>query len=137
MSEVRNMPRLNQTVLYNHLITDGKLKPMDIDGVLDYHGKGWLIFEYKLNDANVSTGQGIALRRLADDLAKSKPVLLFILKHDVIDANNPIYAEDCIVKCHYCNGKYEYEKYQARVVRFGDVYQKALDWIDIEANRNQ
>lgn len=61
----------------------GMIYPTDIDGIIEYHNKGYFICELKYGDGELPLGQKIALERLSDDLTKSgKDTILIIAKHE-------------------------------------------------------
>lgn len=59
----------------------GKITPTDIDGLIEYHNKCYVIIETKYVTAEIPFGQMLALQRLCDDLQKAKPTLLIIARH--------------------------------------------------------
>lgn len=63
----------------------GNITPTDIDGLIEYKDKAYVIIEYKYADADVPNGQIIALTRLCDDLQNYKHTILIIARH-----NSPI-----------------------------------------------
>lgn len=61
----------------------GKITPTDIDGLIEYHNKAYVIIETKVDGAKVPYGQRLALERLCDDLqATGKPTMLLIATHN-------------------------------------------------------
>lgn len=78
----------------------GNITPTDIDGLIEYKNRGYIILELKYVDAKILPGQRLALERLTDDLAKSGKKCLCIIAshntdnpHDKIDAANTIVVE--------------------------------------------
>lgn len=99
---IENEDRLRQVVDFEGL-KFGKLYPTDVDGVLEYRNKGYILLEFKCGDACLSQGQRIALTRMVDDLSKVKPAILFVARHktrvcDTVDAGK------CVVTNYYWNG---------------------------------
>ena len=73
----------------------GKITPTDIDGLLDFKNKVWVIFELKHGNAPLPFGQRLAIERLVDDLSSVKPSIGFVASHnhqssEDIDASNSI-----------------------------------------------
>ena len=67
----------------------GRITPTDVDGLLDFQDKVWVVFELKRAGNNMPYGQRLALERLVDDLAGQKPAVGFVAEHNgagVIDA---------------------------------------------------
>lgn len=102
---IHNRDKLNQFVDYSGL-TFGKLHPTDIDGVLEYRNKGFILFEVKTGDALMSQGQCIALTRITDALALSKPAILFVARHNVLDPAEDVDAARCFVSEYYYQGSW-------------------------------
>lgn len=82
----------------------GNITPTDIDGIIEYQNKAYVILEFKhKNSAAISKGQNLCLERLTDDLANTgKPVLCIIAIHDTeygqkIDAGNTV-----VQRYRYC-----------------------------------
>ena len=59
-----------------------KLTPTDIDGIVEFWDKGYVIIETKYKDTELKRGQQLALERLCDDLERAgKPTILFVTEH--------------------------------------------------------
>ena len=59
-----------------------KLTPTDIDGVVEFWGKGYVIIETKYKGMELKRGQQLALERMCDDLERAgKPTVLFVTEH--------------------------------------------------------
>lgn len=56
----------------------GNITPTDVDGLIEYHDKGYVIIETKYNAAPMPYGQRLALQRTCDDLQTQKPTLLVV-----------------------------------------------------------
>lgn len=58
----------------------GKITPTDIDGLIEFYGKAYVVMEAKPSAPKMPFGQRLALERLVDDLAKAgKETLLLVL----------------------------------------------------------
>lgn len=94
---IRNPDRVKQAVEFQGM-KFGTGWPTDFDGVVEYHNKGWIVFEAKYKNKEPLDGQKLALRRFAKDMAKSgKFAVVFIVEHDVADVNEEVYLKDCRV----------------------------------------
>jgi hypothetical protein len=60
----------------------GTITPTDIDGLIEYRNKCYVLFEEKFRDANLPRGQELALERICDDLGKIKPTIFIIASHE-------------------------------------------------------
>lgn len=81
----------------------------DIDGLIEYHNKLYILMEAKAGGGQLSTGQRLALERLCDDLSKTKKCILFIGTHWT-NPDQQIDFSELIVNKYYFNGKWnEYD----------------------------
>jgi len=60
----------------------GNITPTDIDALIEYKDKAYVIIEYKFREAEVPTGQMMALERMCDDLQNFKHTILIIARHN-------------------------------------------------------
>lgn len=80
----------------------GRITPTDCDGLIEYHGKAYILFEIKHRDAKVPEGQLKALTRMIDALNHaSKYAVLIIAEHNVDNPAEDINAADCKVRSWY------------------------------------
>lgn len=92
--------RAEQPISFSTL-SCGPLMPTDIDGVMDWKGRCYVLLEYKTGDKPMSLGQEICLTRMADDLTSAgKPTLLVLAEHDT-PTNMDISAGECDVRGIY------------------------------------
>lgn len=69
----------------------GNITPTDIDGLIEYKNRGYVLLELKLADNRMPYGQKLALERISDDLERSgKPCLCIIASHYEEDVNTDI-----------------------------------------------
>lgn len=79
----------------------GNITPTDIDLIVDFQDKLWVIGELKHTDAPLPYGQQLALERLARDLhTVGKPVLCVVAEHST-EIGNDVIAADSIVRTYY------------------------------------
>lgn len=92
----------------------GTITPTDLDGLIEYHGRGYVIYEVKLSGTQILDGQRLALARLTDDLERARrPALCIIATHNTTDVAEPIDVANAIVL--------EY-RYRRRWRRFKDMH---------------
>ena len=83
----------------------GKITPTDCDGLIEYHGRAYVLFELKFRDAEVPRGQLIALVRAIDDWRQARKfALLIIAEHDVENPAEDINAAKCTERTFYFEG---------------------------------
>ena len=87
----------------------GNITPTDIDGLIEYKDKCFVIYEFKHKNAELPYGQRLALERLANAVSKSgKEVVVFICSHDSDSASSDIYAADTRVVETFYDGKWQH-----------------------------
>lgn len=98
--------RMHQPVDFSGLQW-GSIAPIDIDGLVEYKDKAYAIIELKHRDAELPTGQRIALERMVDDFqGRGKLAAAFLCEHYVDNPNEDIIAEDSIVRSCYYLGRW-------------------------------
>jgi len=91
------------------------ITPTDIDGLIEYHNKAYILIEIKYGDAELPNGQKLALKRLTDDLESSgKPTLFIIASHQTSNCNNDIDVAKTIVS-QYRFKKEWYETHDIKI----------------------
>lgn len=87
----------------------GNITPTDCDGLIEYHGKAYILFELKKRGTEVPKGQLLALVRAVDDWRRArKPALLIIAEHDVENPAEDIDAAKCNVRSYYGGGVWKH-----------------------------
>ena len=85
----------------------GNITPTDIDGLIEYKNRGYVILELKYIDNEVPLGQELALERLTDDLAKSgKKSLCIIATHNTDNPEERIDAANTAIRKYRYLGKW-------------------------------
>ncbi|MBO4556034.1 MAG: hypothetical protein J5706_04675 [Elusimicrobiales bacterium] len=96
--QYRNPERGRQLILFDGL-QYGDMSPTDIDGILDYKNRIWLIFEAKLADAPMPRGQRLALERLVQDAGEAgKHGIAMVVEHFVYDTDRNVTLANCRVR---------------------------------------
>jgi len=80
---IHNRERARQINNFSGLLY-GNITPTDIDGLIEYHNKGYILIETKLRETKIEFGQRLAFERMTDDLTKSgKLTVCIIACHDI------------------------------------------------------
>lgn len=83
---------------------DGKKRPTDIDGLIEYGDVGYVLFEMKHRNAPMPDGQRLALERMANDFSfAGKQTLVVVCEHQVDDPNQPVILADTVCREFYYN----------------------------------
>lgn len=78
----------------------GNITPTDIDGLIEYRDKAYILIEVKYKDAELLYGQQLALERLCDDLQEQKPTLLIVASHED-DEDDIDVAKSIVRRCRF------------------------------------
>lgn len=82
----------------------GNITPTDIDGLIDFGNKYFIILEFKVEGVEMPRGQEIALERLVDNLQQNnKPSMAIIGIH-----NHPIQEDIDCANCLVEKYRYKY-----------------------------
>ena len=89
----------------------GNITPTDIDGLIEYHGKAYVVIELKLRGSPVRYGQKLALERLVDDLCTAgRQSLCIIAEHSCINTEDSIDVATCLVSEYRHKGQWHTSK---------------------------
>jgi hypothetical protein len=100
-----NSGRFHQKLDFSETKIQGK-QFTDIDAILDYGNKGWVLVECKVKGNPLPYGQKLALERMVNDFAKAeKPALLVVAEHET-PINEDIRFEETKTNLIYFNGKW-------------------------------
>ena len=87
----------------------GTITPTDIDAIVDYQNKIWIIYEVKMVGKDVPYGQRLALMRLIQNAKNSgKHGCAMIVEHNVTDPHNNVFLKDCIVREMYTTDRMQW-----------------------------
>lgn len=104
--EIHHRERAKQIRDFSGLLY-GKITPTDIDGLIEYHNKGYILIEAKLRETEVDFGQRLALERMTDDLTRSgKQTICIIAEHDIDDPTKDINVANTLVREYRLRGKW-------------------------------
>lgn len=98
-----NRKRAKQLIDFEGLINEGKLGASDVDAVIEYKNKLYILIELKGRNAPLPYGQRLFLTRFVDDMRNAKkPAMVLVAEHDVDDCDQDIVLKDCIVREYHC-----------------------------------
>ncbi len=81
----------------------GNITPTDIDGLIEYKDKLFILLELKYRDNELPAGQRLALERLVSAL--NKPAILFIGRHIQVVGDDILTAEATVTE-YYWEGEW-------------------------------
>lgn len=105
-----NKRRKQQINNFSQLMYE-KITPTDLDGLIEYKNKGYIIFEIKYKNAKLPNGQKLAIERMINDFNKSgKNAIAMVAEHCIDNPNNEIFVGDCIIREIYNGNKWRNTK---------------------------
>jgi len=130
MTAIRNRKYMSQLVDFEGAVIEGDKSFTDIDAVMEYDDKAYVICEVKYKDGRPTKGQMLALTRMARDLGSVKPVLLILAEHNT-RAPGAIKLADCRVRWYmlYMPGKPPTRKMWQKVGKQGNVIRMVELWL--------
>ena len=101
--EINNRARAKQLNNFgNFVIGDNKtITPTDVDGLIEYQSKCFVLIEVKYLDAPFRRGQRIAFEQLAKSIRK--PVIIIVAYHEVEDTEQDVIVATTDVKETFLN----------------------------------
>lgn len=95
----KNPDRARQLLLFDGLEYDNNVAPMDLDGLIEYHDKKYVLIEAKLNNTPVPYGEKTALERMVNDFDKAgKEAIAIIADHKVFNTKEDVHMRDCLIR---------------------------------------
>lgn len=102
----------------------------DIDALMEYKNRAYIIVEVKYLDKELPFGQQLAIERMVQDAARNgKHAIAIVAEHDVEDTQQSVYLQLCNIRCLYTSveQKWRKPKYDLNVGKFVSEY---LSWLD-------
>jgi len=88
---IKHKARAQQINSFSGLLRRRNITPTDIDGLIDYNGKAFIILEGKYGDAEIPKGQRMALEHLANAMVDgNKQVTVIVFRHNINDVNEDV-----------------------------------------------
>lgn len=88
---IKHKARAQQINSFSGLLRRRNITPTDIDGLIDYNGKAFIILEGKYSDAEIPKGQRMALEHLANAMVDgNKQVTVIVFRHNINDVNEDV-----------------------------------------------
>ncbi len=98
----------------------GNITPTDVDGLIEYRDKLFILFELKFQDNELPGGQRLALERLVN--AINKPAIVFIGRH-MQNIGDDISAAEATVTEYFWRGKW----HQCEPLNLADAIQRFIN----------
>lgn len=103
---IRNEDRAKQINDFSGLRFERGITPTDVDGLIDFNNKQFILFEVKYGAAPLPDGQRMALERLRNAVARAGiDAWLLVLEHHVADPSIPVDVASTMVR-QWANNDY-------------------------------
>lgn len=125
----RNPERAKQLNVFEGLSSDG-VEATDIDGLIEYHNKGYIIYEIKHENAEMPFGQRLAIERMIKDASScGKSAIAMVVEHSVSDYSQPVAVRECRVRELYYGKERRWRK-PKRAMTAGELTDVVIRGID-------
>ena len=109
-SLIRNPLRASQVLDFTGILPP-PLAPTDIDGLVEWKDKAYVIIECKHGDKDMSVGQKIAIERMTKDFSKAgKRAVAIVVEHDVDNIQQSVMVGDQVVRQVYYDNQKEWRE---------------------------
>jgi beta-xylosidase len=109
-SLIRNPARASQVLDFTGILPK-PYAPTDIDGLVEWKNKAYVIIECKHGDKDMSLGQKIAIERMTKDFNKAgKRAVAIVVEHDVDNIQQSVIVGDQIVRQVYYDNQREWRE---------------------------
>ena len=126
--DIKFKGRAKQLNSFYGMIRRRNITPTDIDGIIDYGGKAFVILEGKYGDAELPKGQKMALENLANTiLSANKRVVVIIYRHFVHDTNKDINVSKQLVSDIYFKRKWDKITVEKNVLEVIEMFENHCD----------
>lgn len=109
----------------------------DIDAIMEWRDRAWLIFEVKCVGKDVPVGQRLALERFVRDAsACGKYAVAAIVEHNIGDPSRDVYLRDCLVKSLFVTYEYRWRP-PKRFMTAHELMRSVIGLVDSEINQQR
>lgn len=120
--------RAKQINSFNGMIRRRNITPTDIDGIIDYGGKAFVILEGKYGDAELPKGQRMALENLANTILEAKKKsLVIVYRHYVHNVSDDINVSKQFVSEIYFKRKWFQVGFDKTVLQIIEIFENDCD----------
>lgn len=107
--------------------------PTDIDALIEYRAKGYVLVEAKFKGVPLQTGQILALERMSDDFIKAhKKALCVIARHTVVDTEQPVFLATATVE-RYRWQRHWFDAIGRNEVTVKELVDRFINWLEVQA----
>ena len=98
-NRIFNEEAFNQVLSFEGMDYDKGIHPTDIDGVIEYSDKAYVLYEVKHDGVDLRYAQRTYLERTIKDYAKAgKVAIAIVADHQGSDPKEKVFLKDCMVR---------------------------------------
>ena len=106
---IKSRKRAKQLIDFGGIEFGERLWPTDFDAVIEWKDRAWLLFEVKMYDVDVPSGQRLAIERFVRDVHKAgKHAMAVVVQHGVTDPDETVTLAKCRVREVYASGEFRW-----------------------------
>ena len=126
---IHNPYRASQVLDYAGMLT-APLSPTDIDGLIEWQNRAYIIIEVKHAHAPMKKGQRLALERMVKDFHKAgKSAVAIVVEHYVKDTQKSVFVASKKVRSVYFGEEQKWRSPQNQVTA-GEFVRGYIKWLD-------
>lgn len=126
--DIKHKGRARQLNSFSGMIRRRNITPTDIDGIIDYGGRAFIILEGKYGDAELPKGQRMALENLANTiLSSNKKCAILIYRHYIHNTESEINVSQQLVTEIYWKRKWEKTIKETTVLQAIEMFENHCD----------
>ena len=126
---IQNPYRASQVLDYAGML-EAPLSPTDIDGLIEWHNRAYIIIEVKHGHAQMRKGQRLALERMVKDFNKAgKSAVAIVVEHYVDDTQKSVFVASKIVREVYFDVERQWRSPHGKVTA-RDFVQGYIEWLN-------
>ncbi len=129
-NQIMFLDRLSQPIEFKGMDIGRKMFPSDVDAIIEFKNKCYILYEVKYNGKDMSMGQRIMLERITSDLGRLKPCLTLLVGHNISDVKTPVNLANTTVRALYSSTERKWRKTRPENRNTKDVTMEFLNWID-------
>lgn len=93
----------------------GDVSPTDIDGIIEWKNKAYIIIEIKYGNKELPVGQRVAIERMVKDFYRAgKRAVAIVVEHDIWDTQRSVYVGRHPVRSVYYDTEQKWRKPSSR-----------------------
>lgn len=107
MTDWWNRKAAKQLLAFDGLSYSNGIRPSDVDAIIEYKDKGYILFEAKYDIKEVPRGQKLMLERMVNDFDKTgKEAMAMVCEHYVKDEDTDVILGDSLLREFYWKGSW-------------------------------